>query len=198
MQSVTSYSETIHNIRTRLRDMNVQLSTYKSDESMNCNDTAGVDIKNLALYHRSQTKSTHSKASLNEFSLHWETMTHTQQLSHLNEYVDCIYAVREDVQPDELEAIRTFLNDQIVHTHKGRGKVTWNGYFIEHIPEVTWTKDDTHIAVSFVKCTQDELVKKKRKQTGPKEISFKTLRNKVQREKDNCYVNDAWLEDGAD
>ena len=63
-------------------------------------------------------------------------MTTDQQRHHLNEYIDCQYANKKGVTPAHLEAIRAFLHKDVLTTRKGNDRVKWNGYFIEHVPEV--------------------------------------------------------------
>ena len=135
-------------------------------------------------------------------------MTTDQQRHHLNEYIDCQYANKTGVTPAHLEAIRAFLHKDVLTTRKGNDRVKWNGYFIEHVPEVEYKVNKAgaaqaqaegdegasaalvaaHVSVAYKKVTGEATTKSKR--LVPPDASFHTLRAQVAREKARFYVTD--------
>ena len=204
-----SYLDTLHDIRERLQGLNAKLPAYQAKAAAPVNETADVAVKDRALYRKSQqTTATMFQASLNAFSLCWETMTTDQQRHHLNEYIDCQYAHKTGITPAHLEAIRAFLHKDVLTTRKGNDRVKWNGYFIEHVPEVeckvnkgmplTNASSDpatalaevspVKVSVAYKKVTTEATTKQKR--LVPADASFHTLRAQVAREKARFYVTD--------
>ena len=204
-----SYLDTVHDIRERLQGLNAKLPAYQAKAAAPVDDAADVAVKDRALYRRSQqTTATMFQASLNAFSLCWETMTTDQQRHHLNEYIDCQYANKTGVTPAHLEAIRAFLHKDVLTTRKGNDRVKWNGYFIEHVPEVEYKVNKAgaaaaqaegdegasaalvaaHVSVAYKKVTGEATTKSKR--LVPPDASFHTLRAQVAREKARFYVTD--------
>jgi hypothetical protein len=205
-----SYLDTVHDIRERLQGLNAKLPAYQAKAAAPVDDAADVAVKDRALYRRSQqTTATMFQASLNAFSLCWETMTTDQQRHHLNEYIDCQYANKKGVTPAHLDAIRAFLHKDVLTTRKGNDRVKWNGYFIEHVPEVeckvkkvaaaaqAQAEGDegasaalvaAHVSVAYKKVTGEATTKSKR--LVPADASFHTLRAQVAREKARFYVTD--------
>lgn len=209
-----SYLDTVHDIRERLQGLNAKLPAYQAKAAEAVDETADVAVKDRALYRRSQqTTATMFQASLNAFSLCWETMTMDQQRHHLNEYIDCQYANKTGVTPAHLEAIRAFLHKDVLTTRKGNDRVKWNGYFIEHVPEVECKVNKAaataqaageegeaedggasgelvaaHVSVAYKKVTGEATTKSKR--LVPADASFHTLRAQVAREKARFYVTD--------
>ena len=213
-----SYLDTVHDIRERLQGLNAKLPAYQAKAAAPVDDAADVAVKDRALYRRSQqTTATMFQASLNAFSLCWETMTTDQQRHHLNEYIDCQYANKTGVTPAHLEAIRAFLHKDVLTTRKGNDRVKWNGYFIEHVPEVEYKVNKAgaaaaqageeaveeaveggegasaalvaaHVSVAYKKVTGEATTKSKR--LVPADASFHTLRAQGAREKARFYVTD--------
>jgi hypothetical protein len=203
-----SYLDTVHDIRERLQGLNAKLPAYRAKAAEAVDEAADVAVKDRALYRRSQqTTATMFQASLNAFSLCWETMTTDQQRHHLNEYIDCQYANKTGVTPAHLEAIRAFLHKDVLTTRKGNDRVRWNGYFIEHVPEVECKVNRAaavaqaqgdegasaalvaaHVSVAYKKVTGEATTKSKR--LVPADASFHTLRAQVAREKARFYVTD--------
>lgn len=208
-----SYLDTVHDIRERLQGLNAKLPAYQAKAAAPVDEAADVAVKDRALYRRSQqTTATMFQASLNAFSLCWETMTTDQQRHHLNEYIDCQYANKTGVSPAHLEAIRAFLHKDVLTTRKGNDRVKWNGYFIEHVPEVECKVNQpgaaaqvgeeatesaegasaalvaAHVSVAYKKVTGEATTKSKR--LVPADASFHTLRAQVAREKARFYVTD--------
>ena len=201
-----SYLDTVHDIRERLQGLNAKLPAYQAKAAAPVDDAADVAVKDRALYRRSQqTTATMFQASLNAFSLCWETMTTDQQRHHLNEYIDCQYANKTGVTPAHLDAIRAFLHKDVLTTRKGNDRVKWNGYFIEHVPEVECKVNKAaaaaqgdegasaalvaaHVSVAYKKVTGEATTKSKR--LVPADASFHTLRAQVAREKARFYVTD--------
>ena len=216
MQSGTnaSYLDTLHDIRERLQGLNAKLPAYQAKAAAPMDETADVAVKDRALYRKSQqTTATMFQASLNAFSLCWETMTTDQQRHHLNEYIDCQYAHKTGITPAHLEAIRAFLHKDVLTTRKGNDRVKWNGYFIEHVPEVeckvnkemplTNASSDpatalaevspVKVSVAYKKVTTEATTKQKR--LVPADASFHTLRAQVAREKARFYVTDREMDE---
>ena len=209
-----SYLDTVHDIRERLQGLNAKLPAYQAKAATPVDETADVAVKDRALYRKSQqTTATMFQASLNAFSLCWETMTTDQQRQHLNEYIDCQYANKTGVTPAHLEAIRAFLHKDVLTTRKGNDRVKWNGYFIEHLPDVEYKVNKAeaaaaaqagneagggdsapaaptaaHVSVAYKKVTGETTTKSKR--LVPADASFHTLRAQVAREKARFYVTD--------
>lgn len=208
-----SYLDTVHDIRERLQGLNAKLPAYQAKAAEAVDETADVAVKDRALYRKSQqTTATMFQASLNAFSLCWETMTTDQQRHHLNEYIDCQYANKTGVTPAHLDAIRAFLHKDVLTTRKGNDRVKWNGYFIEHVPEVECKVNKAaeaavagveavegdegasaaptaaHVSVAYKKVTGEATTKSKR--LVPADASFHTLRAQVAREKARFYVTD--------
>ena len=203
-----SYLDTVHDIRERLQGLNAKLPAYQAKAAAPVDEAADVAVKDRALYRRSQqTTATMFQASLNAFSLCWETMTTDQQRHHLNEYIDCQYANKTGVTPAHLEAIRAFLHKDVLTTRKGNERVKWNGYFIEHLPEVECKVNKAaaakqaegnedasaalvaaHVSVAYKKVTGEATTKSKRMVLP--DASFHTLRAQVAREKARFYVTD--------
>ena len=210
-----SYLDTVHDIRERLQGLNAKLPAYQAKATEAVDETADVAVKDRALYRKSQqTTATMFQASLNAFSLCWETMTTDQQRHHLNEYIDCQYANKTGVTPAHLDAIRAFLHKDVLTTRKGNDRVKWNGYFIEHVPEVECKVNraaaaaaaeagdeaaegdedasvalvSAHVSVAYKKVTGEATTKSKR--LVPADASFHTLRAQVAREKARFYVTD--------
>lgn len=199
-----SYLDTVHDIRERLQGLNVKLPAYQAKAATPVDETADVAVKDRALYRKSQqTTATMFQASLNAFSLCWETMTTDQQRHHLNEYIDCQYANKTGLTPVHIEAIRTFLHKDVLTTRKGCDRVKWNGYFIEHVPEVECKMSKgvngtvegeaseltaAQVSVTYKKVTGEAATKSKR--LVPADASFHTLRAQVAREKARFYVTD--------
>ena len=208
-----SYLDTVHDIRERLQGLNAKLPAYQAKAAAPVDETADVAVKDRALYRKSQqTTATMFQASLNAFSLCWETMTTDQQRHHLNEYIDCQYANKTGVTPAHLDAIRAFLHKDVLTTRKGNDRVKWNGYFIEHVPEVecqvtkaaaaavadveavegdegaSAAPTAAHVSVAYKKVTGEATTKSKR--LVPADASFHTLRAQVAREKARFYVTD--------
>lgn len=199
--SSQSYLETIHDIRERLQCLNSMLPGYQARCASNVDEIADVAHKDRALYRRSQqTTETLFQASLSAFSLCWETMTTDQRKHHLNEYIDCHYVNQDSWTELQLEAIRLFLYNDILKTNKGSARVKWNGYFIEHIPEVecsTVSNDNNasadKIVVKYTQLTETSNTNQRR--TMSSDSSFHTLRAQVEREKSKFYVTDREIGD---
>lgn len=204
-----SYLDTLHDIRERLQGLNAKLPAYQAKAAAPVDETADVAVKDRALYRKSQqTTATMFQASLNAFSLCWETMTTDQQRHHLNEYIDCQYTNKKGLTSAHLEAIRSFLHQDILTTRKGNDRVKWNGYFIEHVPEVECKVNTgphqkgvnmahetelielvpAQVSVAYKKVTGEGTIKQKR--LVPADASFHTLRAQVAREKARFYVTD--------
>ena len=209
-----SYLDTVHDIRERLQGLNAKLPAYQAKAAEAVDETADVAVKDRALYRKSQqTTATMFQASLNAFSLCWETMTTDQQRHHLNEYIDCQYANKTGVTPAHLDAIRAFLHKDVLTTRKGNDRVKWNGYFIEHVPEVECKVNKAgaaaqaggeeaaegdegasgalvaaHVSVAYKKVMGEATTKSK--WLVPADASFHTLRAQVAREKARFYVTD--------
>ena len=200
--------DTVLDIRERLQGLNAKLPAYQAKAVAPVDETADVAVKDRALYRKSQqTTGTMFQASLNAFSLCWETMTTDQRRHHLNEYIDCQYANKTGFTPVHIEAIRTFLYKDVLMTRKGSDRVKWNGYFIEHLPEVeckvnkkgaskaneggegeTTTLTAAQVSVTYKKVKSEAV--KKNKRLVPADASFQTLRAQVAREKAQFYVTD--------
>ena len=216
-----SYLDTVHDIRERLQGLNAKLPAYQAKAAEAVDETADVAVKDRALYRKSQqTTATMFQASLNAFSLCWETMTTDQQRHHLNEYIDCQYANKTGITPAHLDAIRAFLHKDVLTTRKGNDRVKWNGYFIEHVPEVECKVNKAAAAAAadeeaaeaaeaeaaeghegasgaLVAAHVSVAYKKvtgeattKSKRLVPADASFHTLRAQVAREKARFYVTD--------
>ena len=193
--SSQSYLETIHDIRERLQCLNATLPGYQARCASDIDEIADVAHKDRALYRKSQqTTATLFQASLSAFSLCWETMTTDQRKHHLDEYIDCHYVNQDRWTPAEIETIRLFLYNDILKTNKGAARVKWNGYFIEHIPEVecsTMSKEgDVSAGEIVVKYAQVQKLTTNQKRMISSDSSFHTLRAQVEREKAKFYVTD--------
>lgn len=199
--SSQSYLETIHDIRERLQCLNATLPGYQARCASDIDEISDVAHKDRALYRKSQqTTATLFQASLSAFSLCWETMTTDQRKHHLDEYIDCHYVNQERWTPVQLEAIRLFLYHDILKTNRVTTSVKWNGYFIEHIPEVECSTVPEGGNVSsdqiVVKYTQvQNMPTTNQKRTISSDSSFHTLRAQVEREKSKFYVTDREIGD---
>lgn len=199
--SSQSYLETIHDIRERLQCLNSKLPGYQARCTSNMDEIADVAHKDRALYRKSQqTTETLFQASLSAFSLCWETMTTDQRKHHLDEYIDCHYVNQDSWLPVQLEAIRLFLYNDILKTNKGSVRVKWNGYFIEHIPQVECSNvlKDSNVSADQIVVKYTQLKDKattNQKRTISSDSSFHTMRAQVEREKSKFYVTDREIGD---
>lgn len=192
-----NYIHTLHTIRERIQTLNTKLSTYKAPVETSLL-TSGVDSNDKALIEKCQkkTESMQFVASVNEFSFHWETMTSDQHKKYIEDYVETEYSAQSNQVQKEIIA---FIVNEIVNKKSGFKHVRWNGYFIEHIPEVDIqhnsikTNDEeehdtkTNISVSFKKHI-DVSQENKKTNTKLKHTSFNVMRSKLQREKKSFYA----------
>lgn len=135
----TTYLDTLQAMRGRIHGLNTKLPAFRAKSVVVADGTADVAHQDRALFRKSQQTESTFTASINEFSLHWETMTTDQRRHHLDEYVQSQYGTRADLTPSQVEAVRTFLHQEILASKRGPARVTWNGYFVERLPEVEWT-----------------------------------------------------------
>lgn len=159
-----SYLDTLGHIRERLQMLNARLPKNQTNTegpfltspyaSPTLGAEKGMSREDLALLSRGQIAATHSfafRASLQAFAQHWDTMTYAQRSKHVGEYVANHYNGNEHI-----DAIRTFLMHETIHKPNGGKLVTWNGYFIEHVPDIqVHTKPTTgEVIVRFCKFSQ--------------------------------------------
>lgn len=164
-----SYLDTLVHIRERLHTLNAQLPTNRASHSTESDPLLSTDGMVLsqsdrALLLRGKQAATQSfafRASLSEFSQHWETMTSSQQHKHLLDYIDGQYNDHE-----QLDDIRTFLVQTVLKTVAGSRHVTWNGYFVEYVTgvevvrasgretRVRWAKPATTMSPTTTQSTQ--------------------------------------------
>lgn len=208
----TTYLDTLQAMRGRIHGLNATLPAFRAKSIVVADGTADVAHQDRALFRKSQQTDSTFTASINEFSLHWETMTTDQRRHHLDEYVQSQYGTRADLTPSQVEAVRAFLHHEILASKRGPARVTWNGYFVERLPEVEWTgtseseagdghgtahaeeeeetkeSEPTPFVVRFKACVTTDVGRTKRK-VAP-DASFQTLRAQVQREKGSLYVTE--------
>ena len=195
-----SYLDTLQQIRERIQTLNATLPcnqaapTFVNPHATHVDPMMpkGTNRHERELYERSvqQTQNVSYVASLNEFSLHWETMTYAQRRKHLDEYVDSQYADHDDTQ---LEQVRTFLYRQVLDDARhGHARVKWNGYFVDHVPAVEITDG------GVVRFGNNGNAKKKTKTSSGATTSaaggFHALRNRLRREKQGFYASE-WVDE---
>ena len=198
MQHNDAYMNVFNDIRSKIHMLNTQLSTYKEPETQTF-DTKGVHHTDMTMLKHSQNKNNSLEfiASLNTFSFHWETMTIQQQKKYINDYVESEYSSCSNEQKD---AIQLFLEKEIINKKHGHKMVKWNGYFIEHLPEIqiqqqkTSMKDceqqtehaTTTFSIKFKPKENNEHDAQRNKKD--KHASFSVIRAKLQREKEMFYA----------
>lgn len=206
------YIPTLNSIRSKIQMFNSQLDTYKEVKSESLL-TTGIALHERALVEQCQQKTSVMQfvASEDAFSLYWETMTCDKHIRYLHEYVDSEYSMKSEAVRNQIKA---FLVSEIVHKKNGFKRVQWNGYFIEKLPElqIVFDKDkkehtskqtsqlsennsDTgaekpnndgdKIIIQFKKTSNTNVQEKK--QHANKDVSFKVMRAKLQREKDSFF-----------
>ena len=192
----SSYLDTLQQIRERIQTLNATLPCNQEVPIFVNPHAARVDPMmpkgtnrhERELYERSvqQTQNVSYVASLNEFSLHWETMTYTQRRKHLDEYVDSQYSDYDDTQ---LEQVRSFLYQRVLDDMRhGHEHVKWNGYFVEHIPAVEIT--DGGVVKFSTNNAKKPRTKSTTNGTGLGTGSFHALRNRLRREKQGFYASE--------
>lgn len=186
MQRSGDYIAVLNTIRGRIQTLNTQLDTYKEKPTESFL-TAGVAHTDKAMIEQCQKKTATMQfvASVNEFSFHWETMTRDQHIKYINDYVEAEYS---NMEVDAVEAIKVFLVAEVIQKKCGYKHVSWNGYFIEHLPELSVQCDDDTGAcvVKFkpVVASAEKAVRNAR----PTDFSFGVMRAKLQREKKDFFA----------
>lgn len=183
--------DNFNDIRSKIHMMNTQLKTYKAPEE-ETTLTQGVHHTDKGMIKRSQEKNASLQfvASLNTFSFHWEMMTVQQQKKYLNDYIESEYIEHTDKQKTAMQA---FLEKEIIERKTGNRHVKWNGYFIEHLPElqigIKKTQEDSSCCVVKFKPIQHNDTHDPQKVKKEKNMSFSVIRAKLQREKELFYVH---------
>ena len=186
MQRSGDYIAVLNTIRGRIQTLNTQLDTYKEKPTESFL-TAGVAHTDKAMIEQCQKKTSSMQfvASVNEFSFHWETMTRDQHIKYVHDYVEAEYS---NMQVNALEAIKVFLVAELIQKKCGYKHVSWNGYFIERLPEliVQYDDDTGACAVKFKPTVAS--VGKADKNARSTDFSFGVMRAKLQREKKDFFA----------
>jgi hypothetical protein len=195
MNQNNTYMSTFNDIRSTIHMRNTQLPTYTEVETVEPNElTDGVHHSDKSMLKHSHEKNASIQfvASINTFSFHWETMTIQQKQKYLLDYIESEYP---DYTPNQKTAVQSFLEKEIIGKKNGNRRVKWNGYFIETLPELilkettTHTEDDTDTVISIkFKPSSGEEAEHMQREKQEKNISFAVIRAKLQREKEQFYV----------
>lgn len=191
MQHSGDYIPVLNALRSRIQTFNAQLDTYK-EKPVDSLLTTGVSHadKTRIQHCQQKTSSMDFVASVNEFSFHWEMMTRDQHIKYLADYVETEYGAMEDKRR---ESIKAFLVQEVVNKKSGYKHVTWNGYFIERLPELHILENandnanDNECTIKFKAAQTSDTTKQTTKKTNAN-ASFGVMRAQIEREKKDFFA----------